>query len=87
MALDSTLSNLANFIYCDTNIPIDVADVFFGFILSKNIDDNQIVKMNSALSKIYKSKRYQSRYNDYMEKYYGDQKCGSPVLVYDDVMK
>lgn len=87
MALDSTLSNLANFIYCDTNIPITVEDVFFGFILSKNADDSQIAKMNSALSKIYKSKRYQTRYNDYMEKYYGDQKCSSPDLVNDDVMK
>ncbi len=43
--------------------------------------------MNTALTKIYKSKRFQTRYNDYMERDFGDKKCDSPIMANDDVLE
>lgn len=87
LALDSTLSNLANYIYCDTSLPVDISDVFYGFLLPPNFDDKLLSEMNKALSVINRSKRFQDRYQEYMEKYYGNLKCATHIAGQDDYIE
>ena len=68
-------------------ISIDISDVFYGYLLPKSFDQNTLDDINRILSKIGKEKRYQERYNDYMQKYFGDFKCDEHIAGQDNYIE
>lgn len=46
-----------------------------------------MAEMNKALEKINQSKKFQNRYQEYMEKYFGNLKCDTHIAGKDEYIE